>query len=166
MCTGCLQSGCCTPWSGNKCVCCRVVPAMVSDPLARKCHWLSILPTACLHLELSAATRCFGTNWQPVWHSMLAPRKHFGCAGLHLVSGCEGGVITVWSPDHGIPLHTLREHTADITAVEWCPQASLPQQQHLLATAAQDHSVRCVFAKYCSGTSCCSLQPTQLCSDT
>lgn len=58
-------------------------------------------------------------------------------AGDVLVSCCEGGVVTVWNPDEGKALHTLREHSADIEAVEWCPG-----QQHLLATASQDFSVR------------------------
>lgn len=63
-------------------------------------------------------------------------------AGEHLVSCCEGGVIAAWNPATGALMHTLKEHTADVEAVEWCPQASLPLHQHVLATASQDHSVR------------------------
>lgn len=126
-----------------------------------------MLLTACLHSEASAATRHLATICSLFGILCWLQGSILGSAGSHLVSGCEGGVITVWSPDHATPLHTLREHTADITAMEWCPQASPPQQQqHLLATAAQDHSVRCVFVisifDYCSGPSCFSLQSVQL----
>lgn len=79
---------------------------------------------------------------------------------MHIVSCCEGGTVVAWSSSDHSCRHTFREHTGDINDVKWSPVATANSQQHLLATASQDQTVRyscspTIVSTLCMfGTSC------------
>ncbi|KAL3137970.1 Transducin (beta)-like 1 X-linked receptor 1 [Trebouxia sp. C0009 RCD-2024] len=62
--------------------------------------------------------------------------------GVYVVSCCEGGTVMVWSAHEATCKHTLMDHTGDVNAVTWDPTPIGNSDQHLLATASQDQTVR------------------------
>lgn len=48
----------------------------------------------------------------------------------------------VWSAHEATCKHTLMDHTGDVNAVTWDPTPIGNSDQHLLATASQDQTVR------------------------